>query len=249
MVLMLVLGVLIVTTEFRHGTSSSTFLASPRRYPVLLAKLGASLLVGLAGRPRLRRRQRRAHPVAGRRARWRPAPHRRPRLGLCRRRRLVRDPRRLRPRRRRDRPQPGRRDHRRDRLLLRPLPPARTAARVDRRILPGPGARRPARPCRRRRRPRPGQRRLRPRRLGARPLRDRHGADLPPRPRRLKSLRIQLCSPYRGLNSGYAKIAGGRWSRCRRRPSRPAGACASRRRRSRRSARPRPACRCGRGGR
>jgi ABC-2 type transport system permease protein len=47
MVLMLVLGVLIVTTEFRHGTSSSTFLASPKRYPALLAKLGASLLVGL----------------------------------------------------------------------------------------------------------------------------------------------------------------------------------------------------------
>jgi hypothetical protein len=47
MVLMLVLGVLIVTTEFRHGTSSSTFLASPKRYPALLAKLAASLLVGL----------------------------------------------------------------------------------------------------------------------------------------------------------------------------------------------------------
>jgi ABC-2 type transport system permease protein len=47
MVLLLVLGVLIVTTEFRHGTSSSTFLASPKRYPVLLVKLGASLLVGL----------------------------------------------------------------------------------------------------------------------------------------------------------------------------------------------------------
>ena len=31
MVMMLVLGVLIVTTEFRHGTASSTFLASPRR--------------------------------------------------------------------------------------------------------------------------------------------------------------------------------------------------------------------------
>jgi ABC-type transport system involved in multi-copper enzyme maturation permease subunit len=47
MVLMLVLGVLVVTTEFRHGTSSSTFLASPKRYPALLAKLAASLLVGL----------------------------------------------------------------------------------------------------------------------------------------------------------------------------------------------------------
>jgi ABC-2 type transport system permease protein len=47
MVLMLVLGVLIVTTEFRHGTSSSTFLASPKRYPALLAKVAVSLLVGL----------------------------------------------------------------------------------------------------------------------------------------------------------------------------------------------------------
>lgn len=47
LVLMLVLGVLISTTEFRHGTSSSTFLASPKRYPTLLAKVGAALLVGL----------------------------------------------------------------------------------------------------------------------------------------------------------------------------------------------------------
>jgi ABC-2 type transport system permease protein len=47
MTLMLVLGVLIVTTEFRHGTASSTFLAAPRRWPVLVAKLGAAVLVGL----------------------------------------------------------------------------------------------------------------------------------------------------------------------------------------------------------
>jgi ABC-type transport system involved in multi-copper enzyme maturation permease subunit len=47
MVLMLVLGVLVITTEFRHGTASSTFLASPKRYPALLAKLGIALLVGL----------------------------------------------------------------------------------------------------------------------------------------------------------------------------------------------------------
>lgn len=46
LVLMLVLGVLIVTTEFRHGTASSTFLASPRRYPALAAKLGVALGVG-----------------------------------------------------------------------------------------------------------------------------------------------------------------------------------------------------------
>lgn len=47
MTLMLVLGVLIVTTEFRHGTASSTFLVAPRRWPVLVAKLGAAVLVGL----------------------------------------------------------------------------------------------------------------------------------------------------------------------------------------------------------
>ena len=47
LVMLLVLGVLIATTEFRHGTASSTFLVSPRRYPVLLAKLGVALGVGL----------------------------------------------------------------------------------------------------------------------------------------------------------------------------------------------------------
>jgi ABC-2 type transport system permease protein len=47
LVLMLVLGVLLITTEFRHGTSSSTFLAAPRRYPVLAAKLVLALAVGV----------------------------------------------------------------------------------------------------------------------------------------------------------------------------------------------------------
>jgi hypothetical protein len=47
LVLVLVLGVLLVTTEFRHGTASSTFLVTPRRWPALLAKLAATLLVGL----------------------------------------------------------------------------------------------------------------------------------------------------------------------------------------------------------
>jgi ABC-2 type transport system permease protein len=50
MTLMLVLGVLIITTEFRHGTTGSTFLVSPRRWPVMVAKLGAALGIGvLAG--------------------------------------------------------------------------------------------------------------------------------------------------------------------------------------------------------
>ena len=47
MVMLLVLGVLSITTEFRHGTASTTFLASPKRYPVLVAKLGAMLAIGL----------------------------------------------------------------------------------------------------------------------------------------------------------------------------------------------------------
>ncbi len=46
--LMLVLGVLIATTEFRHGTASSTFLAAPKRYPAMLAKLGLALAAGVA---------------------------------------------------------------------------------------------------------------------------------------------------------------------------------------------------------
>lgn len=47
LVMMLVLGVLIATTEFRYGTASSTFLATPKRWPALLAKLGIALAVGL----------------------------------------------------------------------------------------------------------------------------------------------------------------------------------------------------------
>jgi len=40
----LVLGVLVVTTEFRHGTATHTFLAAPRRERVLAAKVTASVL-------------------------------------------------------------------------------------------------------------------------------------------------------------------------------------------------------------
>lgn len=50
MLLVLVLGVLAITTEFRHGTASTTFLSAPRRWPVMTAKLVAVLLAGvLAG--------------------------------------------------------------------------------------------------------------------------------------------------------------------------------------------------------
>jgi ABC-type transport system involved in multi-copper enzyme maturation permease subunit len=41
MVMLLVLGAMTITNEFRHQTASTTFLASPRRYPVMTAKLGA----------------------------------------------------------------------------------------------------------------------------------------------------------------------------------------------------------------
>lgn len=47
MLMLLVLGVLSITTEFRHGTASTTFLAEPRRHPVMAAKLGAVLLTGI----------------------------------------------------------------------------------------------------------------------------------------------------------------------------------------------------------
>src|SRR3954468_7361079 len=44
MIMMLVLGVMTITNEFRHGTASTTFLAAPRRHPVMTAKLGAMLI-------------------------------------------------------------------------------------------------------------------------------------------------------------------------------------------------------------
>ena len=47
LVLVLILGVLMITSEFRHGTASSTFLATPKRWPDLLAKLGVGLIIGV----------------------------------------------------------------------------------------------------------------------------------------------------------------------------------------------------------
>jgi ABC-2 type transport system permease protein len=42
-----ILGILLVTNEYRHGTVMTTFLAEPRRVRVLVAKLGTALVAGL----------------------------------------------------------------------------------------------------------------------------------------------------------------------------------------------------------
>lgn len=46
--LLLVLGILMITSEYRHQTVTPTFLAAPRRSMVVAAKLLAALLVGAA---------------------------------------------------------------------------------------------------------------------------------------------------------------------------------------------------------
>ncbi|MBA3383116.1 MAG: ABC transporter permease [Actinobacteria bacterium] len=43
-----IVGILLVTNEYRHGTITTTFLAEPRRVRVLVAKLAAALLAGVA---------------------------------------------------------------------------------------------------------------------------------------------------------------------------------------------------------
>jgi len=43
-----VIGILIVTNEYRHGTIMSTFLTEPRRVRILVTKLAAAAIVGLA---------------------------------------------------------------------------------------------------------------------------------------------------------------------------------------------------------
>jgi ABC-2 type transport system permease protein len=46
--LAVVMGVLCVTSEFRHGTITPSLLVAPRRTPLMLAKLAATLLTTLA---------------------------------------------------------------------------------------------------------------------------------------------------------------------------------------------------------
>ncbi|NBV12383.1 MAG: hypothetical protein EBS03_04565, partial [Actinobacteria bacterium] len=43
----LIMGILIMTNEFRHGTAVGTFLVTPKRSTVLVAKLIAAALAGL----------------------------------------------------------------------------------------------------------------------------------------------------------------------------------------------------------
>ena len=48
-VFMFTLGALLSTNEFRHGTANSTFVITPRRERVILAKLAVGLAVGVIG--------------------------------------------------------------------------------------------------------------------------------------------------------------------------------------------------------
>ena len=47
MTLMLLVGIMSTSGEFRHGTATSTFLGTPRRHRVVLAKAGAAGVAGL----------------------------------------------------------------------------------------------------------------------------------------------------------------------------------------------------------
>jgi ABC-type transport system involved in multi-copper enzyme maturation permease subunit len=47
-ILAIILGIMVITTEFRHGTTTPTFLAQPRRERVIAAKVTATAIVAIA---------------------------------------------------------------------------------------------------------------------------------------------------------------------------------------------------------
>ena len=130
----LVIGILAVTTEFRHGTITPSLLVAPDRVRLMLSKLVARVLLGLAlglvadgADRRDRQGHRAARDLDTAATRLKMSSAGRSATGAVRgaRRRL-----------RRDRAQPGRRDRRRARLHLRARDPARDHARALDDIIP-----------------------------------------------------------------------------------------------------------------
>ena len=137
----LVIGILAVATEFRHGTITPSLLAVPDRTRLVLAKLITRADRGRAARPRRLGAVRGDHAPDPLRPRRRHGQRRdddhQPDRRQHRRLRAVR---RARRRARRADPQPGRRDHRRARLPVRGRAAARGHPRLQRlrpEVVPG----------------------------------------------------------------------------------------------------------------